>query len=79
MHGHTWKVTAWFKNDCRFDARCQQSALRTLLAEWDHSLLPDNLAWGEDIARAVAILCGVVEVEVSREAEGLHARWTCAA
>lgn len=74
-HGHTWYVKAWFRNKHRLDARVMQASLNTMLARYDHSKLPDNLAWGEDIAREVATLVNCVEVEVSRPAEGIYANW----
>jgi hypothetical protein len=75
MHGHTWHVTAWFRNRHRCDALVYQASLNTLLGRLDHSELPDDLSWGEDIARQIAVIAGCQEVEVSRPAEGIHARW----
>lgn len=75
LHGHTWLVTAWFRNVCRSDARIHQAALDALLKRLDHTELPDDLSWGEDIARQIAVIGGVDEVEVSRPAERIHARW----
>lgn len=75
LHGHTWHVTAWFKNSYRGDARCFQAAFDRLLARFDHSELPDDLSWGEDIARQIAVIGSCDEVEVSRPAERIHARW----
>lgn len=49
--------------------------LDTMLRRLDHSELPDHLAWGEDIARYIAVLAGCQEVEISRPAERMHARW----
>lgn len=74
-HGHTWYVTIWFRNKHRSDARVMQASLNTMLARYDHSELPEHLAWGEDIARELGSLANCVEVEVSRPAEGIHARW----
>lgn len=75
IHGHTWHVLAKFEPPCRANINCYQAALKTLLATWDHKELPDDLAWSEDIARAVGGLVNCVEVEVSRPAEGLYAWW----
>lgn len=75
LHGHSYLVTAWFSNDDRRDARCMKAALGALLTAWDHKELPDNLTWGEDIARAVGTLANCVEVIVSRPLEGFYARW----
>jgi 6-pyruvoyl-tetrahydropterin synthase len=76
IHGHTWQVRAWFKPPCRSDARCLKVALDAVLATLDHRLLPDELAWGEDIARVVATLANVVAVEVDRPAEGICIHWS---
>ena len=75
LHGHTWHVTAWFKNNYRSDVRCYQAMLATMLGRLDHTELPDDLSWGEDIARQIAALANAVEVEVNRPAERIHARW----
>jgi 6-pyruvoyl-tetrahydropterin synthase len=75
MHGHTWQVTAWFENEGKADARLFKCALEQVLKLWDHKVLPDELAWGEDIARAVGTLNNCVQVDVSRPMEGFHARW----
>jgi 6-pyruvoyl-tetrahydropterin synthase len=75
MHGHSYEVTAWFRNEDGADARCFKAALDTLLKVWDHKELPDNLAWAENIAYAIGRLAKCVEVEVRRPLEGFHARW----
>lgn len=75
MHGHSYRVTAWFQNDDHRDARCMMAMLKQLLTVWDHKVLPDDMSWGEDIAYAVGRLANCVEVEVSRPLEGFHARW----
>ncbi len=75
LHGHTWQVTAWFETPTIADARCYKAELETLLRKWDHSELPGNITWGEDIAHAVGTLANCVEVIVSRPAEGFFARW----
>ena len=74
-HGHSYEVTAWFRNEGRADARVFKAALNGLLSAWDHKELPADFQWGEDIARAVGTLANCVEVEVRRPLEGLHARW----
>lgn len=75
LHGHSYEVKAWFAWDGPRDARCFKAALDVLLKQWDHTVLPDHLAWGEEIARAVGTLAGCVEVEVSRPLERYYARW----
>lgn len=74
MHGHTWTVRAWWP--AGDDARLLQSRLRAALMRFDHKEIPDELASGEAIASVLAgDLPGAVEIEVSREAEGIFARW----
>jgi 6-pyruvoyl-tetrahydropterin synthase len=75
IHGHTWHVLAKFETPTRVDSICYRAALNAMLAAWDHTLLPDTLAWGEDIAAAVGKLANCVEVEVSRPAEGFYVWW----
>lgn len=75
IHGHTWLVLAKFEPQARADIRCYETSLKTILAQWDHKLLPDSLAWAEDIARTVGTLVSCVEVEVSRPSEGFYAWW----
>jgi 6-pyruvoyl-tetrahydropterin synthase len=77
MHGHSYQVTAWFQNDDQRDARCMKAMVEAMCAHWDHTVLPPELSWGENIARAVGCLANCVEVEVSRPLEGFHARWLC--
>ena len=74
-HGHTWYVKAWFRNEHRSDARVMQASLNQMLKRYDHSELAENLEWGEDIAREIGSLINCVEVEVSRPAEGIYAKW----
>jgi hypothetical protein len=75
LHVHRWHVTAWFDCPTRIDARLHKAGLDMLLAGWEGKPLPVDLEWNEDIARAVGTLVNCVEVEVRRDAEGIHARW----
>ena len=72
MHGHTWIIRAWFETPERADAHLYRAALHEILRQWDHTTLPDELAWGEDIGRAVITLCNCVRVEVMRPTEGFY-------
>lgn len=74
-HQHTWKVLAWFEPPARADARCYGAALNSILKNWEGTLLPIHLSWGEDMARAIGKLANCVEVIISRDDEGIHARW----
>lgn len=74
MHGHTWEVVAWV-NDGR-DALALQEYLNAVLVDYNHRTLPDNLAWGENLAARIGKqIRGCVAVDVSRPAERLFARW----
>lgn len=75
VHGHTYKVTAWFQTPGPADARLYRQSLQTLLSTWDHKLLPPELTTGEQIAAAVGILNNCVMVRVDRDLEGFHALW----
>lgn len=77
LHGHSYEVWAWFP--AGEDARDLQARLIEVLAELDHSHLPDELAWGEALAEHIAgRLPGAIEVEVRRPLERIGARWTAA-
>ncbi len=75
LHGHTWEVTAWFDGGgCAVQL---QHALSVALSEVDHTLLPENLAWGEEIAAWVGDKLkhlGCIRVDVSRPLERIFAR-----
>ena len=71
-HEHTWRVTAWWPAEPLRDGRALAASLRMLLDALP-DMLPPELWAGEDIARHVAVLAGVVGVDVDRP--GFHARW----
>lgn len=75
IHGHTWYVLAKFEPPARTNILCYEAAVKSMVAQWDHKTLPDDLAWAEDIARTVGLLVNCIEVEVSRPAEGFYAWW----
>ena len=71
MHGHTWEIKAWW-----IDSPCavqMQAELRKYLAIFDHTLLGDELAWGEAMGKSILLGLGCVKVEVSRPLEGIFA------
>lgn len=74
VHGHTWEVTAWFE-DAGEDACHLYEKLRCLLCSFDHAILPPKLSRGEDIARFVGENLDCHQVDVSRGAERIYARW----
>lgn len=71
MHGHTWVIRAWWTGEP--DATETQTALRSYLSVFDHTVLADGVAWAEHLGRAILIGMQCVRVEVSRPAEGLYA------
>lgn len=71
LHGHTWEVTAWRAEGQ--DAVVFQKSLQDYLAIFDHTVLGDDCAWGEALAKAVLIGLDCVRVEVSRPLEKLYA------
>lgn len=73
LHGHTWDVIAWFKSDK--NAVTLQNELNAVLKQFDHTELPNDLAWGEAIAAEICRqLRGCKEVQISRQAERIFAR-----
>jgi DNA invertase Pin-like site-specific DNA recombinase len=74
IHGHTWEVTVWRK-DNGTSAEDLQSELQTLLSEVDHRELPEELIRGEAIARWVGTKMNAHSVEVRRPLERIYARW----
>lgn len=71
LHGHTWRVTAWWKEgDC---AVSRQKQLSDFLTVFDHTVLGDDYAWGEALGKAIAVALDCERVEVSRPLEGIFA------
>lgn len=73
LHGHTWSVVVWL-DWTGADAEALKAKLTAVLSEFDHGVLPDALAWAEDIAEYVGERMAAREVEISR-LEGFKARW----
>lgn len=71
MHGHTWLIKAWWQGTP--DAVERQMTLRNYLSRFDHSVLPDELAWAEAFGEQVLTDLGCVKVEIERPLEGLFA------
>lgn len=71
LHGHTWTIRAWWPGVP--DAMERQAALRSYLSFFDHTALPDSVAWGEHLGQRILEDLGCAKVEVSRPAEGLYA------
>lgn len=76
LHGHTWEVVAWWRNDHHLiDADSRKAKLKEFLRQFDHTELQHEFLWGEHIANHVGdhMKCDIVEVR--RELEGIYARW----
>lgn len=71
LHGHTWQITAWW--DDGPDAVQKQKELKGYLTIFDHTVLADNVAWGECLGRAILHGMECCKVEVSRPLEGIFA------
>ena len=73
LHGHTWEVTAWFRS--AKNAIELQEELKSVLLQYDHTELSDDMAWGEAISKDICLkLDGCREVIISRQAERIYAR-----
>jgi DNA invertase Pin-like site-specific DNA recombinase len=74
VHGHTWEITVWCKDDGT-SAEDVQSELKEILSELDHSELPEELIRGEAIARWVGMKMNAHSVDVRRPLERIYAKW----
>lgn len=75
MHGHTWRVFAYWTYEGRSVVDLKlilERVCRTL----DHKVLPEHLRRAEDLAGHIGDLVGAVKVRIVREAEGMEAEWT---
>lgn len=76
LHGHTWHVLVWFvSGDFAFDAVAKKLEVGEYLSQFDHSILPDGLTWGEHLAERIGTDLGADSVELSRQLEGIYAKW----
>lgn len=71
LHGHTWEVTAWWREG--EDGVKLQRDLEHYLTVFDHTVLGDDVAWGEALAKSILIGLKCVRVEVRRPLERLFA------
>ena len=78
LHGHTWQVVVWYHvgDEKILDAEHRKQLLAEYLASFDHTLLPNELAWGEDLAEKIGIDLCAAAVDVSRPLEGIYAKWS---
>jgi len=76
LHGHTWEVVVWWRNDSHFvDAGDRKLRVDAFLKQFDHTLLPDTLMWGEQLAEHIDVHLKCCAVDVSRKPERIYARW----
>lgn len=71
LHGHTWEVTAWWAEGG--DGLKLQQDLEQYLKVFDHTVLGDEVAWGEALAKSTLVGLGCARVEVRRPLERLYA------
>jgi hypothetical protein len=71
VHGHSFEVIAWWREG-RSAIELQQT-LSEYLGKFDHTMLPDNLAWGEALGKQIIRDLGCVKVEINRPIERLYA------
>ena len=76
LHGHTWEVTAWWREG--EDGVELQRELDNCLKIFDHTVLGDDIAWGEALAKSILVGLKCARVEVRRPLERLYAmaEWT---
>lgn len=74
LHGHTYEITVWYRHG--HDARSLKRHLDVVLRRLDHSVLPDEIRWGEELAEHIAKqLPGCIAVDAFRPLERIYARW----
>lgn len=74
MHGHSYRVTAWWPSQPDRDAVCLQMTLREVVTTgFDHKTLPAELSRAEAMSAAIkGLLDGCVAVDIARPLEGLY-------
>lgn len=74
VHGHTWqiRVTWTYRGQC---ADALRRSLRRALEAFDHKLIPNELARGEDFAEYLGQMMNADRVDVWRACEGIGAEW----
>lgn len=71
LHGHTWEITCWWAGSP--DAVAKLAELNKYLSIFDHTVLADDVAWGETLATAILIGMDCARVDVSRPLERIFA------
>lgn len=77
LHGHTWKVRAWFP--AGEDALVLHDMLSAACDPFDHAELCHEISLGEGLIAALAArLPGATRIELAREPEGIFCEWRAA-
>lgn len=77
LHGHTWQVVVWWlaESSTIISADTRKRLMAEYLERFDHKILPNELAWGEDLAEQIGLDLAAISVDVSRPLEGVYAKW----
>jgi 6-pyruvoyl-tetrahydropterin synthase len=77
LHGHTWQVVVWHhaNGDVILDAERRKRMLTDYLLQFDHNVIDDEYAWGEDLAEKIGFDLLAAAVDVTRPLEGIYAKW----
>lgn len=75
MHGHTWRVRAWWTYTGKSIVDLK-ATLEKVCRRLDHTVLPEDLRRAEDLAGYIGDLVDAVRVQVWRDAEDMWAEWT---
>jgi 6-pyruvoyl-tetrahydropterin synthase len=82
VHGHTWEIKAWFIYNGT-DVAVRKYQLDEAVRGYEHTCLPDSVAWGERLAESICRAINAdyeknrpcAAVEVNRPMDGVFARW----
>lgn len=72
LHGHTYEAVCWFEGG--HEAEKLRAHCELLCADLDHTVLPPELAWAEDLRAEVKRRTNAIEVELRRPLERIYAR-----
>lgn len=72
LHGHTYEAVCWFPGGV--EAEKLRGDCERLCADLDHSILPPELAWAEDLIAEIKRRTNALGVELRRPLERLYAR-----
>lgn len=77
LHGHTWQVIVWHhaNGDVIIDAERRKRMLSDYLSQFDHNVIGNEYAWGEDLAEKIGLDLRAAAVDVTRPLEGIYAKW----